>query len=77
MNWTSPQSEVAIFQYRVQYRKSETALWKNHIIIPPATSADITDLDADTDYSVRVRAQSDVGSGNWSEEQTETTYDSE
>ena len=75
VNWTSPQSEVAIFQYWVQYRKSEDTHWKINIILPPATSADITGLDAGTAYSVRVKALSDVGSGNWSEEQTETTYD--
>ena len=77
VNWTSPQSEVAIFQYWVQYRKSETTLWKIYIILPPATSADITGLDSDTAYSVRVRAVSDVGAGNWSEEQTESTYNCE
>ena len=77
VNWTSPQSEVAIFQYRVQYRKSEDAHWKIQIILPPATSANITGLDADTAYSVRVRALSDVGAGNWSKEQTKSTYDCE
>ena len=77
VNWTSPQSEVAIYQYWVQYRKSKTTHWEIQIILPPATSADTTGLDADTAYSVRVRALSDVGAGNWSEEQTESTYDCE
>ena len=77
VNWTSPQSEVAILQYWVQYRKSADTHWKTHIILPPATSADITGLDAGTAYSVRVRAVSDVGAGNWSEEQTESTYNCE
>ena len=77
VNWTSPQSEVTILQYWVQYRKSEDTHWKHHIILPPATSANITGLDASTNYSVRVRAVSDVGAGNWSEEQTESTYDCE
>ena len=77
VNWTSPQSEVAIFEYRMQYKKSENTHWKINIILPPATSADINDLDAGTAYSVRVKAVSDVGAGNWSEERTETTYDCE
>ena len=77
VSWTSPQSEVAILQYWVQYRKSEDLHWKTQIILPPATSADITDLDAGTAYSVRVKAVSDVGFGNWSEEQTRSTYNRE
>ena len=77
VSWTSPKSEVAIFQYWVQYRKSEDTHWKMRIISPPATSTDITGLDAGTNYSVRVRAVSDVGSGNWSEEQTKNTYNCE
>ena len=77
VNWTSPQSEVAILQYWVQYRKSEDTRWEIHIILPPATSADITGLDAGTTYNVRVKAVSEVGAGNWSEEQTENTYNCE
>ena len=77
VNWTSPQSEVAILQYWVHYRKSEDTHWKIKIILPPTTFADITDLDAGTAYSVRVRAASDVGAGNWSEVQTKNTYDCE
>ena len=77
VNWTSPQSEVAILQYWVQYRKSGDTHWKIQIILPPATSADITGLDADSDYNVRVRALSDVGAGNWSEEQTGSTHNCE
>ena len=77
VSWTSPQSEVAILQYWVQYRKSEDTHWEIQIILPPATSADITDLDAGTNYSVRVRARSDVGAGNWSAEQTKNTYNCE
>ena len=77
VNWTSPKSEVAIRQYWVQYRKSEDTHWAIQISLPPATSADITDLDAGTNYSVRVRARSDVGAGNWSAEQTKNTYNCE
>ena len=77
VNWTSPQSDVTILQYWVQYRKSEDTHWQIRTILPPATSANITGLDADTDYNVRVRAVSDVGAGNWSEEQTKSTYNCE
>ena len=80
MTWTTPQSDVAISQYRVQYRRNGTTSWSSEATIsgsPPATSAVLTGLDAGTEYNVRVRAVSAAGAGEWSEEQTERTFDSE
>ena len=77
VNWTIPQSDVAISQYKVQYRTGGTTTWYGEFTVsgsPPVTSAILTGLDIGTDYSVRVRAVSAVGDGMWSLVQTERTY---
>ena len=77
--WITPLSEVAICQYEVQYRRNGTTDWGSQVTIsgsPPANSTILTGLDAGTEYNVRVRAESDVGRGMWSVEQTERTFDS-
>ena len=74
VTWTPPKSDVVISQYQVEYKRSGTASWDNATaipVLPPATSTILTRLDAGTDYTVRVRAVSAVGHGNWSVEQTE------
>ena len=76
VSWTTPQSEVAITEYQVQYRRSGTTSWNNVTTIsvsPPSTSTILTGLDADTEYIVRVRAVSELGDGEWSVEQMEGT----
>ena len=76
VTWTSPQSDVAISQYQVEYRSGTTS-WDNATaitVLPLATSTILTGLDAGTDYTVRVRAVSAVGHGNWSVEQTGRTF---
>ena len=80
VTWTAPQSHLTISQYQVQYRRSRDALFGNERTIPgspPLTSTILTGLDAGTEYSVRVRAVSAVGPGNWSVVQTERTDRSE
>ena len=81
VNWTTPQSDVNISQYQVQYRRSGTTFWSSQVTIsgsPPATSSTVlTGLDAGTEYNVIVRAVSELGAGEWSVEQTERTFDSE
>ena len=80
VTWTTPQSNVTISRYQVQYRKNGTTSWGSEAAIsgsPPANSAILTRLDAGTEYNVRVRAVSDAGDGEWSVEQTERTFDSE
>ena len=81
VTWTTPQSDVAISQYRVQYRRNGTTSWGSETAIsgsPPATSTILSGLDAGTEYNIRVSAVSDVGAaGEWSVEQTERTFNSE
>ena len=78
VNWTTPQSDVAISQYHVQYTNETpwTSTFKV-LVAPPAVFAILTGLNADTKYSVRVRAVSAVGHGNWSTVQTVRTYNCE
>ena len=81
VTWTTPQSDVNITRYQVQYRRSGTTSWGSQATIsgsPPATSTVLTGLDAGTEYNVRVRAVSGAGAeGMWSVEQTARTLDSE
>ena len=81
VNWTTPQSDVAISQYQVQCRRSGTTSWNSTTplsVSPPATSTILTGLDAGTEYNVRVRAVSELGAAAlWSVEQTESSFDSE
>ena len=77
VNWTTPQSDVAISQYQVQYRRSGITSWNNATLLsgsPPATSTILPGLDAGTEYNIRVRAVSELGAGEWSVEQTERTF---
>ena len=79
--WTTPQSDVAISEYQVQYeRNGDATPWGSQITIsgsPPSTFTILTRLDAGTEYNVRVRAVSKLGAGKWSVVQTERTYNSE
>ena len=80
MTWTPPQSDLTISQYQVQYRRSGTTSWDNATaitVLPPVTSTILTELDAGTEYTVRVRAVSAAGVGEWSVEQTGRTFCSE
>ena len=80
VTWNIPQSDRTISQYLVQYRKSRTTSWSSATILsvsPPTTDTNLTGLDVGTEYTVRVRAVSELGVGMWSEEQTERTVDRE
>ena len=80
VTWTTPQSDLTISQYQVQYRRSGTNPWNSATPLsgsPPATSTILTGLDAGTEYNVRVRARANFTDGEWSVEQTERTFDSE
>ena len=79
VDWITPQSDVAISQYEVQYRRIGTTSLGSQVTISvstPATFTNLTGLDAGTEYNVRVRAVSVVGRGMWSVEQAERTFDS-
>ena len=80
VTWTTPQTDVNISRYEVQYRISGTTSWSSATPLsgsPPATSTFLTGLDAGTEYNIRVRAVSAAGAGEWSVEQTERTFCSE
>ena len=80
VTWTPAQSDVVISQYQVEYRRSETTSWDNATTLSVSslvTSTVLTGLDACTEYTVRVRAVSAAGHGNWSVEYTEITFCSE
>ena len=79
VHWTAPQSDVTISAYIVEHRKSGAAAWGTQASItgsPPETSTQLPGLDAGTEYNVRVRAKSAAGEGEWSEVQTERTFNS-
>ena len=78
VTWTTPQSEVPISQYQVEYRRSGTD-WRAANPVSPgsATSTLLEALDAGTVYEVRIGAVSAIGNGTWSEVQSNTTYTSE
>ena len=79
LTWTTPQSDVTISQYQVQYRKQGSSFWRKVNPVSPgsATSTLLEVLDAGTVYEVRIRAVSAIGNGTWSGVESETTYMSE
>ena len=76
VNWTTPQSDFTILQYKVQYKLQSSRAWGDAEILvsPPATSTILTRLEAGTRYKVRVRAMSTIGDGIWSMVEGNTTY---
>ena len=78
VTWTAPQSDVNISQYQVQYKRNATVWWTNEVIKDSSiTAAILSEVTAGTAYNIRVRAQSAVEDGEWSDVLTETTYNSE
>ena len=80
VSWTTPESELPIAKYEVEYRTSDTESWINstHLSIsPPANFTVLTGLDAGVEYIIRVRALSEIGAGEWSEEHRVRSDDSE
>ena len=79
VTWTTPQSDVPISQYQVEYKKRSTD-WRaaTKLVFPDsATSTVLKALDAGTAYKVRIRAVSAIGNGTWSSVEMGTTYKSE
>ena len=79
VTWTAPESDLPILRYKVEYEKSGTFRSSESTTSgsPPATSITLTGLATGTEYSVKVRAVSALGDGEWSTVQTERAYDSE
>ena len=75
VTWTTPQSDVPISHYQVEYRRRGTN-WRtaNPVFLGSTTFTLLEALDAGTLYKVRIRAVSAIGNGTWSEVQSETTY---
>ena len=77
VTWTAPQSDVTITWYRIQYKRSGTLFWGSQATItgsPPSTTHVLISLEPGTNYTVRMRAESALGAGVWSEEQIERTF---
>ena len=75
VTWTTPQSDVPISQYQVEYRRSGTNWRAASPVSPGSTTSTLLEaLDAGTVYEVRIRAVSAIGNGTWSEVQAEVTY---
>ena len=78
VTWTTPQSDVPISQYQVEYRRSGTNWRAASPVSPGSTTSTLLEaLDAGTVYEVRIRAETAIGNGTWSEVETEATYNSE
>ena len=78
VTWTTPQSNVPISQYQVEYRRSGTNWRAASPVSPGSTTSTLLEaLDAGTVYEVRIRAETAIGNGTWSEVESETTYNSE
>ena len=77
VTWTTPQSDVPISQYLVEYRSGTK--WRAASPVSPdsTTSTLLEALDAGTVYEVRIRAVSAIGNGTWSRVESEVTYKSE
>ena len=68
VSWSTPQSDLPITEYEVEYRTRDMKQWSNHSVSPPSNSTLLTVLNAGAGYIVRVRAVSVIGAGAWSEE---------
>ena len=78
MTWTALQNVTNLSEYRVEYRRNGEFNWGHSVNAQPyATSILLPALLPGTEYSVRVRAVSAAGEGEWSEVLTQTTFDSE
>ena len=80
VTWDSPQSDVTITRYEVQYRRRSGSPWRSVPSItgsPPPTNTHLESLQAGTSYHVQVRAVSAIGDGGWSDAAMETTYNGE
>ena len=77
VSWTTPQSELPITEYEVGYKDISEMMIVNVSGSPPANYTILTGLDAGVEYIVRVRALSEIGAGEWSDEQMVSPTDSE
>ena len=76
VDWITPQSDVTITHYQVQYKRKGADSWITVSLVPSgsATSTVLDALNAGTAYRVRIRAVSAIGNGEWNSVEPETTY---
>ena len=77
VTWNTPQSDVTISQYQVEYTNETNWRAAKLVSLGSTTSTLLEALDAGTVYEVRIRAVSAIGNGTWSRVESETTYKSE
>ena len=78
VTWITPQSDVPISQYQVEYKRSGTNWRAANPVSPGSTTSTLLEaLDAGTVYEVRIRAASAIGNGIWSRVESNKTYASE
>ena len=78
LTWTALQNVTNLLEYQVEYRHNGEFNWGNRVGAQPySTSTLLPALLPGTEYTVRMRAVSAAGEGEWSELLTETTFDSE
>ena len=61
ISWTIPEDEDLIGVIVFQYKSGEDSDWKNETITPPTNSIDLTGLEPNTDYHVRLVVESQDG----------------
>ena len=77
VNWPTPQSDVSISQYQVQYKTfgTKNTSWSSAVPVSGSkTSTYLEELVAGLRYLIRVRAVSAIGNGTWSEAKLKNTY---
>jgi Ca2+-binding RTX toxin-like protein len=67
VSWLPPESDSAITGYDVRHRTTSGSWNTTSGLAENTTSFAITNLEADVDYLIQVRATSSAGSGEWSE----------
>ena len=74
VTWDQPTSDRPIQHYEVQYRKQGVSSWTSVTPNPTTSQTTIRNVDKGSVYNVRVRAVSDVGSGQWRNVTSQRTY---
>ena len=74
VTWNKPTSDRPIQHYEVQYRKQGVSRWTSVTLNPTTRQTTISNVDKGSVYNVRVRAVSDVGSGQWRSVTSQRTY---
>ena len=74
VTWNKPTSNRTIQHYEVQYKKQGVSRWTSVTPNPTTRETNIRNADKGSVYNVRVRAVSDVGSGQWRSVNSQRTY---